>query len=253
MSLDLADKVTIVTGASSGIGEATAVLAAQRGARVVAVGRDEGRLAAVCTRIADAGGEASAIACDLRDEREPADVAEKTAARYGRIDAIVHAAGVYEELPFAQAPLESLDRQWKIHVRGPFILTQAALPHLSQGATVVFVSSTVAHAGFPNCAAYTSTKGGVEAMGRALAAELAPAVRVNVVAPGFVDTPMISPAAEANPEFKPELARRTPVGFVGVAEDLAHTIAFLCADESRYVSGSVLVADGGWTGQGWQN
>src|SRR5690606_227965 len=122
MSLDLTDKVTIVTGASSGIGQATAVLVAQRGARVIAVGRDERRLAVVCGRIADAGGEAHPISCDLRDERDPAAVAETAAKLHGRIDAIVHAAGVYEELPFAQAPLESLERQWKIHVRGPFIL-----------------------------------------------------------------------------------------------------------------------------------
>jgi NAD(P)-dependent dehydrogenase (short-subunit alcohol dehydrogenase family) len=253
MDLDLTDKVTVVTGASSGIGRATALLAGAAGANVVAVGRHEGRLAAVCEQVASAGGQAHAHVGDLADVESAATIATETAARFGRIDAIVNAAGIYEERPLAEAPLDSLERQWALHVRGPYVLTQAALPHLSYGATVVFVSSTVARGGFANCAAYTATKGAVEAMGRSLAAELAPAVRVNVVAPGFVDTPMLQPASDAWPEFKPEIVRRTPLGFLGRPEDVASSIMFLSSDASRYLAGAVIVADGGWTAQAWQS
>jgi NAD(P)-dependent dehydrogenase (short-subunit alcohol dehydrogenase family) len=200
----------------------------------------------------DGGASAHAIVADLADPEAAANVARETAERYDRIDGIVHTAGVYEPLPFGETPLDCLERQWAIHVRGPFVLTQAALPHLSDGASVIFVSSTVARAGFAGCAAYTATKGGVEAMGRALAVELAPRVRVNVLAPGFVLTPMVTSQIDANPPLADELVKRTPVGFVGQAGDLASAIVFLCSPQSRYVNGSALVVDGGWTAQAWQ-
>lgn len=250
--LELAGRVAIVTGASSGIGEATALRLARAGAQIVACGRDRERLQALVAEVERAGGGAHAIVADFETAEAPAAVASEAAARHGRIDAIVHAAGVYEPVPFAETPLDCLERQWAIHVRAPFVLTQQALPHLSQGASVVFVSSTVARAGFAGCAAYTATKGAVESMARSLAVELAPDVRVNVLAPGFVLTPMVTRQIDAYPPLEGELIKRTPTGFVGQADDIARAIAFLCSPQSRYVSGSALVVDGGWTAQAWQ-
>jgi NAD(P)-dependent dehydrogenase (short-subunit alcohol dehydrogenase family) len=252
MDLELTDRVVIVTGASSGIGEATALLLATSGAKVLAVGRDPGRLQSVVEQIAREGGTGHPIEADLLDAEAAAAVAREAAERHGRIDGIVHAAGVYEPLPFADTPLDCLDRQWAIHVRAPFVMTQTALEHLSDGASVVFISSTVARSGFGGCAAYTATKGAVESMARSLAIELAPRVRVNVLAPGFVLTPMVTSQIDENPALEGELVKRTPVGFVGQAEDIARAIVFVCSPQSRYVSGSALVVDGGWTAQAWQ-
>jgi NAD(P)-dependent dehydrogenase (short-subunit alcohol dehydrogenase family) len=129
-------------------------------------------------------------------------------------------------------------------------MTQAARPHMQPGSTVLFISSTTAHAGFAACGAYSASKGAVEAMTRSLAAELAPDIRVNVIAPGFVATPMVTQQFDANPDMEGGLITKTPVGFVGVAEDIANAALFLSSDLSRYMTGSTVVVDGGWTAQG---
>lgn len=250
MRIDLTDTVAIVTGASSGIGEATARTMAAAGARVALVGRDVARLEGVRTRIAADGGEALALALDLGDGDTAAEAATRTVDAFGGIDAIVHNAGLFEAGPLADAPVASLDRQWAVNVRAPYVLTRAALPHLRERSSLVFISSSVVRAGFPGLAAYTATKGAVDAMARSLAAELAPRTRVNTIAPGFVGTPMVAAQYAADPAMEPGLISRTPVGFVGRPEDIAHGVAFLCSSASAYTHGSTLVIDGGWTAQG---
>lgn len=250
MRLELNDTVAIVTGASSGIGEATARTMAGAGARVALVGRDVARLEGVRAGIEAAGGEALALAIDLGDGDAAAEVATRTVAAFGAIDAIVHNAGLFEAGPFAETPVASLDRQWAVNVRAPYVLTRAALPHLRERSSIVFISSSVVRAGFPGLAAYTATKGAVDAMARSLAAELAPRTRVNTVAPGFVGTPMVVAQYAADPEMEPGLISRTPVGFVGRPEDIAHAVTFLCSSASAYTHGTTLVVDGGWTAQG---
>ncbi len=250
MRIDLTDTVAIVTGASSGIGEATARTMAAAGARVALVGRDVARLEGVRTRIAADGGEALALALDLGDGDAAAEAATRTVDAFGGIDAIVHNAGLFEAGPLADAPVASLDRQWAVNVRAPYVLTRAALPHLRERSSLVFISSSVVRAGFPGLAAYTATKGAVDAMARSLAAELAPRTRVNTIAPGFVGTPMVTAQYAADPAMEPGPISRTPVGFVGRPEDIAHGVAFLCSSASAYTHGSTLVIDGGWTAQG---
>lgn len=250
MLVQLTDKVAIVTGASSGIGAESARVLAAAGARVALVGRDAQRLDSVRAEIAAAGGEALAVVEDLADGAAPQRIVERTVAAYGGLDALVHSAGLFEAGPLADTPVESLDRQWVVNVRAPYLLTQAALPHLRDGSAIVFVASSVVRSGFPALGAYTATKGAVDALARSLAAELAPRVRVNTIAPGFVRTPMVTVQFDANPEMEPGLVEKTPVGFVGRPQDIANGVAYLCSAASAYTHGATLVIDGGWTAQG---
>ena len=250
MHVQLTDKVAIVTGASSGIGAETARVLAGAGARVALVGRDVERLQAVRDEIAASGGEALVVVADLADGAAAQQIVAATVAEYGALDALVHSAGLFEAGPLAETPVDSLDRQWVVNVRAPYLLTQAALPHLRDGSAVVFVASSVVRSGFPALGAYTATKGAVDALARSLAAELAPRVRVNTIAPGFVRTPMVTVQFDADPAMEPGLVEKTPVGFVGRPRDIAHGITYLCSDASAYTHGATLVIDGGWTAQG---
>jgi NAD(P)-dependent dehydrogenase (short-subunit alcohol dehydrogenase family) len=247
MRIDLTDKTAIVTGASSGMGAASAILMASAGARVALVGRDATRLQAVHAQITEDGGEALIVQAELESLDAPAAIVDATVAEFGPIDSLVHSAGLYEPAPIDEATLESYERQFAVNVRAPYLLTQAALRQMRDGGSIVFLSSTVAHVGFPACAAYSATKGAVEAMARSLAAELTPRIRVNIVAPGFVLTPMVTSQIDANPDMEPWLVSNTPVGFVGRAEHIANSVAFLCSDAAVYAQGSTITVDGGWS------
>jgi NAD(P)-dependent dehydrogenase (short-subunit alcohol dehydrogenase family) len=244
MRADLTGTAALITGASSGIGAATARVMAGAGARVALAGRDAGRLDALAASLP---GEPVTLQVDLRDADEAAGLAGRAADALGTLDAVVHSAGIYEPEALEDAALETFDRQWAVNVRAPWLITRAALPHLADGGAIVFVSSTVARAGFAGCSAYTATKGAVSGMARALAVELAPRIRVNTIEPGFVATPMVTSQYAANGDLEPFLVSKTPVGFVGVADDIAHGIAFACSSLSRYMTGSTLTVDGGWT------
>ena len=244
MRADLTGTAALITGASSGIGAATARVMAGAGARVAIAGRDGARLDALAAALP---GEPVTLQADLRDAGEAAGLAGRAADALGTLDAVVHAAGIYEPEPLDAAALETFERQWAVNVRAPWLITRAALPHMGDGGAIVFVSSTVARAGFAGCSAYSATKGAVAGMARALAVELAPRIRVNTIEPGFVATPMVTSQYAANGDLEPFLVSKTPVGFVGAAEDIAHAIAFACSSLSRYMTGSTLTVDGGWT------
>jgi NAD(P)-dependent dehydrogenase (short-subunit alcohol dehydrogenase family) len=237
-------KVAIVTGASSGIGAAIAEAMAQAGANVVLVGRDAERLAGV----AQLCGERSAtITADVTADDAPARIAEGALAAFGRIDSIVHSAGIFEPKPFPESSVESLDDQWRVNVRAPYAITQAALPHLGPGSSVIFISSIAGHIGFPNSAAYCATKGAVEGLVKSLAVELAPRdIRVNALAPGNIHSPMNAEYFRS-PEYERAMIERTPAGRVGVVEDIAPVVVFLASEAARYVYGASLLVDGGWT------
>jgi NAD(P)-dependent dehydrogenase (short-subunit alcohol dehydrogenase family) len=250
--IDLDGRVAVVTGASSGIGAETAQVLAGCGARVVAVGRDEARLARTVGAIEAAGGEAIAVPADLAQVESAQAVIDAAVGLGGRVDILVLAAGQFHSAPLADTSVDDLDELYAVHLRAPFLLVKAAQPHFSKGASVLFYSSTVTQSGFAPYAAYTAVKGGVDAMARSLAIELAPDVRVNVVVPGFTGTPMVFDQYEAAPWLEEAIVQRTPVGFLGGPESAAHAAAFLVSDLSSYVHGTRVVVDGGWTAQGWQ-
>lgn len=247
MGPDFHDKVCVVTGASSGVGAATATMLAAQGAKLVLVGRHQAHLAGTAKAVEAAGGSSVTVVADLCDDDAHEAVRKEAVSAYGSVDVVVHCAGLLEKGTIEEATVESIDRMWRTNARAPMLLTKALVPHLNEGSAIVFVSSTVAHTGFPAYAPYTATKGAIEAFSRSLAIELAPRVRVNVVAPGFISTPMLTDQYPEAPQMEPWILGLTPLGFIASAEDVAGTILALAAPSaSRYVTGSTLVCDGGW-------
>lgn len=247
-SLSLDGKVAIVTGATSGIGQELALAMADAGARTVLVGRDAARLDAAVEQ-ARTLGEATGVSAELTAADAPAAVVQAAVDAYGRIDAIVHAAGVFTPAPFETYALDELDRQWAVNVRAPFALTQTAVPHLKGHGSVIFISSIAGLVGFVNSVAYCTTKGAVELMSKALAIEYGGAgIRFNCIAPGNVRTPMNAHLI-AVPEYDTAMKAATPLGRHGEVEDLSAAAVFLASDAAAYVTGASLSIDGGWTAQ----
>ncbi|SFO51200.1 SDR family NAD(P)-dependent oxidoreductase [Amycolatopsis rubida] len=242
----LRDRIAVVTGASSGIGAQIARELGSAGARIALVGRDSQRLAAVAGELTAMGAEAEPIVADLVAASGPQEVVDRTLARFGGIDVLVHAAGVFLPTPFADTTDELLDAQWATNVRAPFRLTRTAAGHLKDGSSVIFVSSICGHVGFPNSSAYCATKGAVELLVKSLTAEFAPqGIRVNAVAPGNVRT-SINAHLLADSGYERQMLDSTPAGRVGEVGDIAPAVAFLASPAASYIHGVSLLIDGGW-------
>ena len=240
----------VVTGAGSGIGRAAALALGARGLDVCCVGRRLGPLRETAGQL---GGGGQAIAADVGTEegiRLIADAVGGTPVR-----ALVHAAAVEGIVPLEDTSRATFDHLVATNLAGPFFLTQALRPRLADGCGVVFVGSISARLGRPRHAAYAATKAGLLGLTTSLAAELAPRIRVNCVAPGATDTPMLAeaatayfgslPAGEAEREGAAEMSR-VLLGRVGTAAELAAAIVHLALD-ATYSTGSVITVDGGFS------
>jgi NAD(P)-dependent dehydrogenase (short-subunit alcohol dehydrogenase family) len=238
-------RVALVTGASSGIGRATATALAREGASVALVALPGDELDAAA---AECGGRA--IAADVGDPGAVADAF----AQAGPVDAVFNNAGISIVAPIAETTDEQWQRQLRTNLTGSFnVAREAARGMLARGrGAIVNTASELALTGQAGYAAYTATKGGVLAMTRALAAELASAgIRVNAVCPGAVDTPLLRAEFATAPDPDAERAeneRSIALGRLGAPEDIARVVVFLLSDEAAYVTGSHYVVDGGRTG-----
>ena len=250
---NLENKTVLVTGASRGIGRATAFAMAAAGAKVlVHYGRSVQEADAVVAAIQSNGGKAEALGGDLSAPEGAASLAEKVRALVGnRLDAVVLNAGVSKAAPLAAYTPGDLDNLFATNVRGPFFLVQQLVPLLGEGSNIVVVTSAVARKVVgkpalenPSILAYASTKGALETLVKNWAAILGPrGIRVNAVAPGIIDTDMSSfTKTEAGREVALNLQA---LKRIGKPEDVADVITFLASDAARWITGASIPADGG--------
>jgi NAD(P)-dependent dehydrogenase (short-subunit alcohol dehydrogenase family) len=245
----LEDKVAIVTGASSGIGRAAALLFAREGARVVVAARRESELRAVVDEIGAGGGVAVAHAGDVRAEAFAQSLVRTALERFGRLDVAINNAGTLGEMgPTTSVSLQGWTDALDTNLTSAFLAAKYQLPPmLERGAgSVVFTSSFVGHTvGFPGAAAYAASKSGLLGLSRALAAEYGPqGVRVNAILPGAVDTPMYRSMNDTE-DSRAFITGLHALKRVASPEEIAQALVFLASDESSFITGTAMLADGG--------
>lgn len=225
-----------VTGAGSGIGQALVALAQEDGARVVCLARDPAEAASMTGAV---------LVRDLADGGDG--LVAEAAARLGGLDGVALAAGIFDPLASAETDRAAWQRVIDVNLTATFELARDALKLLPAGGSIVLVSSQIGLVGHPRAAAYTASKAALNGLAMALALEGAPrGVRVNALAPGPIATPMTE-AARADPARQAALVAKIPLGRFGTAYEIAHAVRFLLSPAAGFITGSVLVADGGYT------
>jgi NAD(P)-dependent dehydrogenase (short-subunit alcohol dehydrogenase family) len=249
----LKDKVAIITGGTSGIGEATALLFAREGARVAITGRNSERGTQVVSRTKESGGKATFLRADVSSASDCQRVVEETMKKFGCIDILFNNAGVF----YPQTAIECSEREWDeqidINLKGTFLMSKYALPGMIARKTGVIINNASGWGivGGDHAVAYCASKGGVVLMTKAMAIDHgAQGIRVNCVCPGDVQTPMLpADATMRGMKLEDYLAgcANRPLGRIGKVEEIAKAVLFLASDDSSFMTGAALVVDGGGT------
>lgn len=244
------NKVAIVTGASSGIGKATAVRFAEEGATVVAVGRNEAGFAELREEVRDLEGTVRVHLADLTEQSQIDRLVSETVQHCGQIDVLVNAAGIIRSGTLVDTPLDELDKLMNINVRSVYYLMQKVIPFLEKtGGNIVNISSIAGSRAFPGVMAYCISKAAVDQLTRCAALELAEkGIRVNAVNPGVVVTNLHKRGGmseEAYEAFLENAKRTHPLGRPGEAREVADLVAFLASEKAGWITGVTYEIDGG--------
>lgn len=248
MSAKLRDKVAVITGGTTGIGEATARRFVAEGAKVVITGRNPETLEAARAKL---GEGVEVIASDASKEEDVQALFEQVGKEHGGIDVLFLNAGIVKFAPWEQHSVEDFDLQFAINVRGPWLAIKYAIPILKDGASIIATTSVANQTGTPATSAYSATKAAVRQLVQVAAAELSPrGIRVNAVSPGPIETPIFGKTgmpAEQMEQMAGQIVSQVALGRMGKTEEVANVVLFLASDEASFVQGQEYVVDGGLT------
>lgn len=237
---------SVVVGGTSGIGQAIALGFASEGADVIATSRSEEKVEETATAIEELDADTGRVTCDVTDRDSLDQVRETAIAEFGGIDVVVASQGAISRETVLGIEDDDWDFVTDVALDGVRKVTQAMAPAMDEGGSIVNVSSMAARLSMANLPAYSAAKGGVEAFTRASAKELAPEIRVNAIAPGFVITPQNAETYAEGTEKRAEIDERAPLGRVADREEIVGAAVYLASDASSYVTGEVLTVDGGF-------
>ena len=243
----LAGKTAVVTGAASGIGRASVLRLAQEGARVLAADRAAEGLAETAALAAAQGTPIETMLADVAADGAPTAVIGGAVARFGALHLLLNNAGVGGSRRADLTDDEAFDAHMAVNLRAVFRFSRAAVGMMAAGGAIVNLASIFGMIGFPGTAAYAAAKAGVAGLTRQMAADYGPrGIRVNAIAPGLIETGMTQKRIAESEWFRDQMTAMTPLGRNGAPEDIAAAAAFLLSDDAAFISGQVLVVDGGW-------
>jgi 3-oxoacyl-[acyl-carrier protein] reductase len=248
MDLNLKGKVAVVTGASKGIGAGIAkALAAEGVSVIVNYASSKTDADKVVEAITNAGGKATAVKASVDNASEVAQLFATAGQTYGKVDIVVNNAGVYQFAPIEGVTEDEFHRQFNINVLGPILTTQEALKYIpATGGSIINISSVASTSRTHSASVYSATKGALDTLTRVLAVELGPKnIRVNVVAPGPVETEGFVSAGVKGSEMEAQFIATTPLGRVGQPLDIANVVTFLASDASAWITAERIVTSGG--------
>ena len=251
---DFAGKLAVVTGASRGLGKAIAIELAERGAQVACFATREANARAVVADIEGAGGRALAIGCRVENAKDVSEAFARIATGVGAVDILVNNAGVSVPQPTLTMTEENWDLHMDVNAKSIFLCSQAAARQMKEhgGGVIVNIGSILGRNAFPATLGYCTSKAATDHMTRVMAIEWARyGIRVNCVAPGYVRTDLVDNLAEEGKLTIKDLEKRTPQRRLGTGKEIAKAVAYVASEDAAFMTGEVLIIDGGWTAFGY--